>query len=62
MSAGALRSRTKQLVNEHIHTVTEELIERTGDTEAQLHVNQGIIQGARIAMQLMDAAYQEIGN
>lgn len=62
MSAGALRSRTKQLVAEYTQTITEELITRIGDTEAQMHVNQGIIQGVRIAMAFMDDAYQEIGN
>jgi hypothetical protein len=62
LSAGALRSRTTQLVAEYIHTVTEELIERTGDTEAQMHVNQGIIQGARNALLFMEDAYKEIGN
>ncbi len=62
MSASALRSRTTQLAAEHIKTKTEELIERTGDTEAQMHVNQGIIQGMRLTLELMGMAFKEIGD
>ncbi len=61
MSAHALKALTRDKVGKQIDTYVDALVERTSDGLDALRSFQGAIGGMRLALQLMEEAYKEIG-
>lgn len=60
MSAESLRHGARQRIEAHIDDVVQELVHRTGDTEAQMRLLQGRIMGLREALELLNEAYKRL--
>lgn len=62
MSAEAMRAETKRLIAAAIQENMVEMVGRTGETAEQLRIFQGTVMGLRIAVNIVDTAYKNLGN
>lgn len=57
-----MRAEMKNLLAAAIQQNMVDMADRTGDTAEQLRIFQGTVMGLRIAVNIVDTAYKNLGN